>query len=51
VKLDLQGVFTAVYERAGYDYMLDYRREVEPPLSEEDKAWVKQVLEKWKPSS
>jgi len=46
VKLDLQGVFTAVYERAGYDYMLDYGREVEPPLSEEDKAWVRQVLEK-----
>jgi hypothetical protein len=26
--------------------MLDYRREVEPPLSDEDKAWVKQVMEK-----
>ena len=46
VALDLQGVFATVYDRAGYDYMLDYGREVEPPLSEEEKAWVKQVLEK-----
>jgi len=48
VMLDLQGIFTTVYDRAGYDYMLDYGREVEPPLSEEDKAWVRQVLERWK---
>jgi hypothetical protein len=37
--IDLQAVFTTVYERAGYDYSLDYQRAVEPPLSEVDAAW------------
>jgi len=44
VLLDLQQVFNTVYDRAGYDYSLDYNREVEPPLSEEDTRWVKERL-------
>jgi hypothetical protein len=44
VLLDLQAVFTTVYDRAGYDYSLNYRRPVEPPLSEADAAWVHGVL-------
>jgi Protein of unknown function (DUF4058) len=44
VSLDLQAVFTSVYDRAGYDYSLDYRRPVEPPLSEADATWVREVL-------
>ncbi|MCS6858695.1 MAG: DUF4058 family protein [Abditibacteriales bacterium] len=44
VGLDLQSVFNTVYDRAGYDYSLDYRRPLEPPLREADIAWVKQVL-------
>jgi hypothetical protein len=44
VLLDLQQVFNTVYDRAGYDYSLDYNREVEPPLSEEDAKWVKERL-------
>jgi hypothetical protein len=44
VSLDLQAVFTTVYDRAGYDYSLDYRRPVEPPLSDADAAWVQEVL-------
>jgi hypothetical protein len=44
VLLDLQQVFNTVYDRAGYDYSLDYNREVEPPLSEEDTEWVKERL-------
>jgi len=43
--LDLEAVFTSVYDRAGYDYSLDYTRPIEPPLSEEAAAWVGQVLE------
>ena len=42
--LDLQAVFTTAYDRAGYDYSLDYRRPVEPPLSDADTAWAQQVL-------
>jgi Protein of unknown function (DUF4058) len=40
--LDLQAIFTTVYDRAGYDYSLDYRRPVEPPLSDAEAAWVSQ---------
>lgn len=29
-----------VYERAGYDYSLDYTRPLEPPLRPEDADWV-----------
>ncbi len=43
--LDLQAVFNAVYERAGYDYSLDYRHPVEPPLSDADAAWVRASLQ------
>ena len=34
VKLDLQQAFTLVYDRAGYDYALDYQQAVTPPLTE-----------------
>jgi hypothetical protein len=44
VILDLQAVFDTVYDRAGYDYSLDYRRPIEPPLSEADAAWVREAL-------
>ncbi len=46
--LDLQAVFNAVYDRAGYDYVLDYDRPVEPPLSDEDAQWAQQWLEGWR---
>ena len=42
--LDLQAVFNTVRERPGYDYSLDYRRPVEPALSEEDAGWAQQLL-------
>lgn len=44
VALELQSVFTTVYDRAGYDYSLDYRRPIEPPLNDADAAWAQQVL-------
>jgi len=46
VKLDLQAVFNTVYERGGYRYLLDYRRPVEPPLKDEDRVWVEDLLAK-----
>ncbi len=47
VLLDLQAVFNTVYDRAGYDYSLDYTREIEPPLKPEDAQWVKELLDKF----
>jgi uncharacterized protein DUF4058 len=44
VPLDLQAAFDTAYDRAGYDLSLDYRRPVEPALSEADAAWVQEVL-------
>ena len=43
VALDLQSAFTTAYDGAGYDYSLDYRRAVEPALSDPDRAWADQV--------
>jgi hypothetical protein len=42
--LDLQAVFTMAYDRAGYDYSLDYGRSVVPPLGEADAVWSQEVL-------
>lgn len=44
VALDLQEVFTTVYDRAAYQYSIDYAAVVEPPLPEADAAWVQEVL-------
>jgi len=44
VPLDLQAAFTTTYDRAGYDYALDYRRPIEPPLDPATADWVRSVL-------
>ena len=44
VSLDLQVVFCTLYDRAGYDYSLDYRLEPHPSLSADDTKWVTQIL-------
>lgn len=41
VKLDLQQAFTSVYDRAGYDYALDYQQPVTPALTEAEAARLK----------
>ncbi len=41
VSLDLQSVFDAVYDSAGYDYSLDYARPLEPPLNDCETEWVR----------
>jgi hypothetical protein len=43
-KLDLQGVLDTVYDRSGYDMLIDYRKPPEIPLSDEDAAWADQLL-------
>jgi hypothetical protein len=44
VVVDLQKAFEETYERGGYDYTLDYRRNVVPELNPEDHQWVSQRL-------
>lgn len=42
--VDLQELLNGVYERAGYDYFIDYGSEPVPPLSEADTAWMDVLL-------
>ncbi len=43
--LDLRAVVAEVYERGGYEQLIDYRRDVPPPpLSETESAWVRTLL-------
>lgn len=44
VTLDLQAVFDGVYDRAGYDYSLDYRRTLQPALSDDQAKWVASMM-------
>jgi hypothetical protein len=44
VSLDLQAVFDTVYDEAGYDYSLNYRQPVSPPLTEPENKWVNDRL-------
>lgn len=47
VLLDLGAIVASVYERGGYDARINYREPVPPPaLSEQEAAWVEQLLEK-----
>ncbi|OCR00603.1 hypothetical protein BCD67_11520 [Oscillatoriales cyanobacterium USR001] len=38
--IDLQSLLNEIYDIAAYDLKIDYNREVVPPLSETDAAWV-----------
>ena len=44
VSLDLQAVFDGAYDRAGYDYSVDYRRPVTPPLNKAESKWARSLL-------
>ena len=41
--LDLQAVFDGAYDRAGYDYSVDYRRTVTPPMSKAEAKWARSL--------
>jgi hypothetical protein len=45
VLLNLQTAFATVYDRAAYAYSLDYHRPAEPPLSEREAAWARELVE------
>jgi hypothetical protein len=44
ITLDLEALFTLVYDRGGYARRLNYRREPLPPLTPEDAAWADVLL-------
>jgi hypothetical protein len=44
VPLDLQEAFNAVYDRAGYDYSVDYQHGTIPPLRGDEAAWAQAVV-------
>lgn len=44
IALDLQDVFTRSYEISPYPDRLDYSQSPDPPLSDEDAAWARQIL-------
>jgi Protein of unknown function (DUF4058) len=45
VTIDLQSILQGVYDRAGYDYRIDYQQPVPPPkLSTEEQIWLTDVL-------
>jgi hypothetical protein len=48
VHLDLQEAFNTVYERAGYDYSVDYRAPAAPALSGADRAWAEELIATWR---
>jgi len=45
VLLDLQQVMDASFERGDYGRVLDYTRNLQPPINERDVHWVQQVLQ------
>jgi hypothetical protein len=44
VRLALQPIFDAVYERSRYAVRIDYTKPLTPPLAPEDAAWLQQYL-------
>jgi len=48
VPLDLQAAFNLVYDRAGYDYAIDYKQPVIPPLSDTEHPMITKVVESMK---
>ncbi|WP_427159906.1 DUF4058 family protein [Aliinostoc sp. HNIBRCY26] len=42
--IDLQALFTQVYDIYDYDLIVDYTQEVVPPLSEKDAIWADELL-------
>jgi Protein of unknown function (DUF4058) len=46
VSIDLQSILQGVYDRAGYDYRIDYQQPLPPPaLSLENQAWITQMMQ------
>lgn len=46
IRLELQPIFTARYDRAAYNQTLDYSQPPSPPFSEADAAWAMGLVAK-----
>ena len=44
IAINLNPIVNAVYANGGYDLDLDYAQDPEPPLSDDDRAWIDQLL-------
>lgn len=44
VRLDLQALIESAYENGNYELTIDYRRDPEPPLDENDAGWADALL-------
>ena len=44
VRLELQAALVTSYDRLGFDYSLDYGRDVVPSLSEREESWLREVV-------
>lgn len=44
--LNLQEIFNLIYERAGYDYSINYQEEIVPNLPEKYLSWGEEILAK-----
>ncbi len=44
--LDLQALLHQIYQRGRYGLAIDYSQAPQPPLSMEDEAWVRSLIEK-----
>lgn len=42
--LPLNSLLHDLYERAGYDLVIDYEQAAEPPLRAEDAAWISSLI-------
>ncbi len=42
--VNLQEIFAGVYDRAGFDLVIDYQKPLAPKLNDSDGAWVEQIL-------
>ncbi|MCC3572089.1 MAG: DUF4058 family protein [Microcoleus sp. PH2017_40_RAT_O_B] len=43
--VNLPELFAGIYDRAGYDYRIDYDRDPVPSLLEENRVWAKELLQ------
>lgn len=43
-EVDLGAVLADLYDKAGYDLVVDYSKDPEPPLAERDRTWARKLL-------
>ena len=46
--MDVGQLLHDLYDRAGYDLSVDYRRDPMPPFQGEDAGWVAALLQPWR---